>query len=145
MVKVLVVLVCAVAAGAAVIGASVAVDHSAAGVTPVSTTPQHVTLQVVSEKDAMVGSNLVLHPGRVVLTIVNRAHHSHLFTVPALGIEHVVLPGAASAPSRTTIKFTVPPGVFHWFCSLPCDKSMSGDIYAVKHPPRLHGALWASA
>jgi hypothetical protein len=145
MIKLLITVVCAVAGGAAIIGAMVAVDHSGASVTSVSNAPQHVTLQVVSDGDRMIGSNLAVHPGRVVLTIVNRAHHSHLFSVPALGIEHAVLPGTSTAPSRTMIRFTVPRGVFHWFCALPCNKSMSGDIYAVDNPPHLHGSLWAVA
>ena len=145
MIKLLVLLLCAAAGGAAVIGATIAVDQSSAGATPVASAPQHLTLQVISDNDRMVGSNLLVHPGRVELTILNRAHHSHLFSVPALGIQRVVLPGTPSAPSRTTVRFTVPRGVFHWSCALPCDKSMSGDIYAADITPSVHGSLWASA
>jgi heme/copper-type cytochrome/quinol oxidase subunit 2 len=102
-------------------------------------------MQVLSNDDRMLGPNLVVRPGRVELTIVNRATHAHLFSVPALGIQHVVLPGSPSAPTITTVRFTVPAGVFHWFCAFPCNRSMSGDIYAVANPPSLRGPLWAAA
>ena len=107
--------------------------------------PQQLTMQILTDDDRMLGPNLVVHPGRVELTIVNHARHAHLFSVPALGIEHVILPGSQAVPTRTTFSFNVPKGAFHWFCALPCVKSMSGTIFAAAHPPRMHGTLWASA
>jgi hypothetical protein len=33
-----------------------------------------------------------------------------------------------------------------WFCRLPsCKSVMSGDVFAVEHPPKLHGPIWATA
>jgi hypothetical protein len=50
--------------------------------------------------DRMLGSNLLVRPGPVELTIVSSARHAHMFSVPALGIERVVLPGSPTAPTR---------------------------------------------
>jgi hypothetical protein len=144
--KLLILVLGFVAGGSAIVAAAFMVGgHAAASPPPAVSAPQHLQLAVLDGHDRMYGSNLVVHPGRVVLTIVNRARHAHLFSVPALGVEHVVLPGSMSAPTTTTVSFRVPLGVFHWYCKLPCAKTMEGDIYALKKPPLLDGALWAPA
>lgn len=145
MIKLLAMVFVAAASGAGVIAGAVALENGHASTAPSVATPQHLTMRVLTDNDRMLGPNLVVHPGRVVLTIVNSARHAHTFSVPALGVEHVVLPGSPSAPTTTTVTFTVPRGVFHWFCQLPCDKGMSGDIYAVPNAPSMRGALWAAA
>jgi hypothetical protein len=134
-----------VAGAAAVVILAVAVavasgGNASSGVVP----PQHVTLEVFPG-DAMIGPKLVVQPGPVVLTIRNYARHAHTFSVPQLGIEQVVLPGSSSAPTTTVVRFTAPRGAFTWFCRLPCKSLMSGDVFAVEHPPKLHGPIWATA
>lgn len=143
--KLLILLLGITAGGAATIAAGVAIGHASASSGPAATAPQHLRLVVLDENDRMLGPNLVLHPGRVVLTIVNHAHHAHLFTVPGLGVAHVVLPGSTSAPTVTTVTFTARDGVFHWYCKFPCAGSMSGDLYVDDHPAVVRGPLWAAA
>jgi hypothetical protein len=140
--KQLLILVLGLAAGgAAVIAAGLAIGHASATPAPAAVAPQHLNLVVLDEQDHMVGANLVLHPGPVVLRIVNRAAHTHLFSVPGLGVQHVVLPHAV-----TVVRFTVHDGVFHWFCKFPpCADSMSGDLYVSDHPATPHGTSWATA
>jgi hypothetical protein len=139
--KLIVVLLGIAAGGAATIAAGTALGHASAPPAPTASAPQHVRLVVLDDGDRMLGPNLVVRPGRVVLTIVNRAHHAHLFAVPDLGVTHVVLP-----LSTTTVRFSVRDGVFHWFCKFPpCAETMNGDIYVSDHPPAPHGAPWATA
>src|SRR5579872_5134365 len=115
--------------------------HSSAAPASVTPTPQHFQLVVLNDADQMLGANIVAHPGRVVLTVVNRAHHAHLFSVPGLGVQQVVLPS-----STTTFSFTVRDDVFPWFCKFPpCSYTMNGDIYVSNNPPSPHGPSWAPA
>ena len=139
--KALIVLLGLAAGGAATVAAGIALGRTTSQPTPVAAAPQHLQLVVLDDRDHMLGPNLVLHPGRVVLTIVNHAHHAHMFSVPDLGIAHVVLP-----LSTTTVRFDVRDGVFHWFCKFPpCAETMNGDIYVSDQPPAPHGAPWATA
>ncbi len=141
--KPLLLLLIAVAAGTAVTAGAMAATHphSSSAAAP----PQHLTMQIVNDHDQMLGPNLIVRPGAVVLRIVNYAHHAHTFSVPALGIEHVVLPGSPTRPTVTVIHFRAPYGTFAWYCRLPCKTTMSGDVYANWNPPRMHGQLWATA
>ena len=116
-------------------------SRQAATAVPVQT----ATLTVLAQNDAMLGQYIVLRPGPVVLTIINYARHAHMFSVPELGIEKVVLPGLPTAPITTRVRFTPPAGVFGWFCRFPCAHAMSGDIYVLQNPPRMHGPLWTGA
>lgn len=102
---------------------------------------QHVTMEVWPG-DRIVGQNLVVHPGPLVVTIYNYARHAHTFSVPALGINRVILPGSPSAPTVSTLKVTARYGVFDWFCKLPCRHGMSGYIYVVGYRVNLNGPLW---
>jgi heme/copper-type cytochrome/quinol oxidase subunit 2 len=108
-----------------------------------ATSLQHITLRVLNDSDQMTGRELVLQPGRVVLTIVNYARHAHTFSVPGLGVEHVVVPGSPTHPSRTLVRFEAREGWFPWFCRFPCH--MGGDLYVSANPPRLDGSEWANA
>jgi hypothetical protein len=130
---------------AATTAALIALDHAARGTAAVVQTPQQVTLKVVSDDDQLVGTNLVVRPGPVVLVIVNYARHAHTFSVPALGIERLILPGSATAPTRTVVRFRAPRGVFTWYCRLPCENAMTGHIYVSDKQPRLHGPLWSES
>jgi plastocyanin len=139
--KLLALLFVVVATGTAMVAAFIALG-SASGGAPVATPPQHVTMEVWPG-DRIVGQNLVVQPGRIVVTIINYARHAHTFSVPSLGVERVALPGSPSAPTVTTVKFTASDGVYGWLCKLPCGHGMRGDIYVVSYRPNLHGPLWA--
>jgi len=129
-----------VVGGVAIVAIGTAI-HAGAAPVAVSPAPQQVRLVVLDNADRMLGQNLVLHPGPVVLTIVNHANHAHLFAVPGLGVSHVVLPEAT-----TTVRFIVRDGVFHWSCRFPpCADLMNGDIYVSDNPPAPHGSSWATA
>lgn len=138
--KALLVLVLGITAGgAAAVTAGVALGHAPAATAPVGL--QHVRMTVLDDLDHMRGQNLVLRAGPVELTVVNHASHAHLFAVPSLGVQHVVLPHATAV-----LRFTVGVGVFHWFCKFPpCAHAMNGDIYVSEHPAAPHGAPWALA
>lgn len=141
--KLLALLLVATASGVAVTGGAIALGGgtSAKGATGV----QHLTMHVMPG-DHILGKNLVLAKGRVELTIVNSARHAHTFTVPALGIDQVVLPGSPSAPSTTRLSFRVmQDGAYTWFCMLPCKHAMRGNIFVLDQPPALHGPFWAVA
>jgi plastocyanin len=123
----------------------IAVGHPGSGTAAVVQTPQEVTLKVVSDDDQLVGTNLVVRPGLVVLRIVNYARHAHTFSVPGLGIERVILPGSPTAPTTTVVRFRTPRGVFAWYCRLPCGNAMTGHIYVSDQHPRLRGPLWSES
>lgn len=136
-----------VALTAAVVAVSVIVwlgGRVSAAAHPVAATPtQHVTLKVLDDRDRMAGSELLLQPGRVVLTIVNYARHAHTFSVPGLGVEQVVVPGSPTHPTRTVVRFSARHGWFTWFCRFPCN--MGGDLYVNTNLPRLQGPEWTSS
>jgi len=105
---------------------------------------QRVTMRVMPG-DRMIGSNFLLHPGPVELTVINTARHAHTFSVPRLGIDRV-LPVSQSGSTTTKMTFTVGrTGVYEWFCKMPCKHAMRGEIYFLDPPPRLHGPQWAVA
>src|SRR5512133_190407 len=142
----LLVLLFIAAAPVALTTAFVTLDNpSASGQAATAVPVQNATLTVLAQNDTMRGQYIVLRPGPVVLTIINYARHAHTFTVPALGIEKVVLPGSPATPTTTTVRFTAPAGVFSWLCRLPCAHTMSGDMYVLQNPPRMHGPLWTGA
>ena len=135
------------------LGISVAIAATTAfalprnGVTGPSTAtaaPQHLTLKVMNDSDRMVGSNLLARPGVIVLTVVNYAHHAHVFAVPGLRVQRLVRPGSSAHPSITVIRVSARQGMFAWYCKLPCGKRMSGNVYIGSNQPHLHGPLWAS-
>ena len=143
--KLLVVLFVAIAAGVAVTSAALVFSSGRGGSVSAATAPQNLTMQVVTDDDRMVGPNLVVRPGRIVLTIINYARHAHTFSVRGLGIERVVLPGSPTQPSTTVVKFTAPHGTFTWYCRLPCKHAMSGEIYVSLNPAPVRGPLWATS
>lgn len=140
----LVMFLLASAASVAAVTGLVLLSNGPAGPGSATAATQHLTMKVLTDGDRMEGANLVARPGRIVLTIVNYARHAHTFTVPRLGVEHVVLPGSPAHPSITVIRFNTPRGAFHWYCKLPCGDMMSGDLYISAHPPHMHGPLWAT-
>jgi plastocyanin len=131
------------ATGTAMAATFIALGQASGGA-PAAQAAQHVTMEVWPG-DRIVGQNLVVQPGRVVVTIVNYARHAHTFSVPSLGVERVVLPGSPSAPTVATVRFTARYGVFGWLCRLPCNHGMRGNIYVVSYRPNLHGVLWAQS
>jgi heme/copper-type cytochrome/quinol oxidase subunit 2 len=142
--RVLVVLVAVVMSAAAVWAlAFFAHRGEATSVSAAPLPPQHLTLTVLNAGDQMSGSELVLRPGRVVLTILNYASHTHTFSVPGLGVEQIVVLGSARHPSRTIVRFNARRGWFPWLCRFPCN--MKGDLFVSPNPPRVHGAMWATA
>lgn len=141
--KLLALLLVATASGVAVVAAALAL--SGGGHSAKAASVQYLTMRV-QPGDHMLGQQLIVRPGRVVLTILNSARHAHTFTVPHLGIDRVLLPGTPSAPSVTTLRFRVgAEGAYGWFCKLPCETTMNGTIYVLKNPPRMHDAAWAQA
>lgn len=120
-------------------------NPSVSGQAPAAVPVQKATLEVLARNDSMRGQYIVLRPGPVVLTIINYARHAHTFSVSALGIEKVVLPGSPAAPTTTTVRFTAPAGVYAWLCRLPCRHAMSGEVYVLQNPPKMHGQLWTGA
>ena len=114
-------------------------------------TPKAFVIRITGEHvDRVIGSNLVVRADqRVRVTIVNDSPLAHTFTVPALGIEKVVLPAKAGIPSTTTFTLKAREGAYAWSCHLPCGSMarghMSGEIYALRDPPVVHGTPWARA
>jgi hypothetical protein len=143
--KPLVALLAALLVGVAATAAFIALGPAGSGTAAVVQTPQHLTLSVVSDNDQLIGANLVVHSGPVVLKIINHARHAHLFSVPALGIERVIPTGSPTAPTTTIIRFQARRGVFTWWCSLPCATAMTGHVYVGDHYPRLPGPLWSES
>lgn len=139
--KLLVIVFVAIAAGVAAVSAALVFGSGKDGSAPAATAPQHLTMQVVTDDDRMVGPNLVVRPGQVVLTIINYARHAHTFSAAGLGIERVVLPGSPSRPSTTVVRFTAPRGTFTWYCRLPCKRTMTGHIYVSLNPAPVRGPL----
>src|SRR3970282_2283358 len=66
-----------------------------------TTTPQHLTLKVLNDRDQMAGPKLLIRPVRVPRTTVTSPRHAHTFSAPGLGVEQVVVPGSPTHPSRT--------------------------------------------
>ena len=143
--KLLVLPLVALLTGAAATAAFIALGSPGSGTAAVVQTPQHLTLTVVNDHDQLAGTNLVVRPGPIALTIVNYARHAHTFSIPALGIERVIRPGSPTAPTTTVVRFLAPRGAFIWFCRLPCEKGMTGHVYVSDAHPRLRGPLWSES
>lgn len=85
--------------------------------------------------DRAVEPNLAVQPGvPVTLRITNNTTVAHTFTVPGLGVNLAILPGAKGAPRTTTYTFTpAKRGVFAWHCA-HCPGHMTGTVYAIVGP-----------
>ena len=119
-----------VVASAALVGATTtaAARHSAA--------TQHVTI-TIKAGDAVVAPNFAIEPGvAVTVTFLNSTRQYHTFTVPALGVKAVILPGSAHKARATRVTFTaLTSGVFSWYCAF-CPRvhhegPMGGKVYAI--------------
>lgn len=124
---------CALLVGGFVIGAAITVGVAApwSGGRPKAEAPQQVTLELWKHAAHSRSYNLAVRPGVPVrLTIVNRSHETHTFTIPELGINQIVTPTLGGVATRTVVTFTAPYGVFPWHCE-PCHEEMGGAIYAV--------------
>lgn len=148
--KLLVLLVTATASGVLVTAGAIALGARSEKTTQ-PPAPQAFLIHITGQQvDRVLGPNLVVRAGQPVqVTILNDSPMAHTFTVPALGIERVVLPGKAGVPSTTTFMLKAHVGAYQWSCHLPCGSMakdhMSGEIYALRKPPLMHGALWAQA
>jgi Cupredoxin-like domain len=58
----------------------------------------------------------------VTVEVTNFDEMPHSFTIPQLGIDRLVPPGADGNPGKVTFTFTpAVSGTYRWFCALPCD------------------------
>ena len=136
----------------AAVAAVVVAVGSGAGTGVAATTPQSLVIRIAgtAKGEHVEGSNLVVRSGQPVeVTIVNESPLAHTFTIRALGIDKVVLPGSMGRPTTTTVTFTAKRGVYTWKCSIPCGGMeaghMGGQIYSMRKPITVHGPNWAPA
>ena len=82
--------------------------------------------------DRVAEPNIALAPGLPVrMTIVNRTHEFHPFTVTGLGVSELIRPAHGSTPGQTTFTFTANQwGVFAWHC-LICPSGKHGRPHAM--------------
>jgi hypothetical protein len=148
--KLLVLLVIATVAGVLFTAGAIALGARSEKTTQ-PPAPQSFLIHITGQQvDRVLGANLVVRADQPIrVTIVNDSPMAHTFTVPALGIERVVLPGKVGVPSKTTFTLKAHTGAYSWSCDLPCGSMskdhMGGEIYALLNPPLMHGALWAQA
>jgi len=85
--------------------------------------------------DRVVEPNFAVQPGvPVTITATNYTTTVHTFTVPGLGVNFAVLPGAKGKPVKTSFTFTpTKRGVFAWHC-VHCPGHMAGTVYAIVGP-----------
>ena len=79
--------------------------------------------------DAFLPASIVAKAGqRVTVTLSNYDDAPHTFTAPGLGVNVKVPGGSAGKPASVTFSFTAPkkPGVYEWFCAMPCDPAAMG-------------------
>ena len=88
--------------------------------------------------EGVVSENFAIQPGIPVrITLVNRTHAFHNFTVKALGVSMIVGPAHGSIATKATVTFvTQRYGVFDWTC-LTCPaghaetQPMGGKVYSI--------------
>ncbi len=88
--------------------------------------------------ERVVSENFAIQPGIPVrITLVNRTHDFHNFTVKALGVSMIVGPAHGSVPGKASVTFvTQKYGVFDWTC-LTCPSGhaekqpMGGKVYSI--------------
>lgn len=126
----------------AVVGASAALAFLAAA-PGVGAGPHVQKVQIaIGAGDRVAEPNVALAPGLPVrMTVVNRTHEFHTFTVPALGVSELIRPAHGSTPGRTTFTFTAKQwGEFAWHCLIcPSGKhgrahAMTGVLYLITDP-----------
>ena len=85
--------------------------------------------------DRVVEPNFAVQPGvPVTITATNYTTAVHTFTVPGLGVNFAILPGAKGKPVKTSFTFTpTKRGVFTWLCH-HCPGHMTGTLYAIVGP-----------
>lgn len=127
-------------------GASAALALAAAPVVGALPAGSHPHLQkaeiTIGAGDRVAEPNLALAPGVAVqITVVNRTHEFHTFTIPGLGVSELIRPAHGSTPGRTTVAFTPKHGgVFAWHCAIcPSGKhgrshTMDGALYVFVDP-----------
>lgn len=79
--------------------------------------------------DAFLPATIAAKAGqRVTVTLSNYDDAPHTFTAPGLGVNVKVAGGSAGKPATVTFSFTAPkkPGVYEWFCAMPCDPTAMG-------------------
>lgn len=82
--------------------------------------------------DDVLEPNFAVQPGvPVTLHITNYTTTVHTFTVPELGVNVAIEPGATGKPLTTAFTFTPNKrGVFAWHC-VHCPGHMTGVVYAI--------------
>lgn len=136
-------LLAVVLAGFAVSGCGSGGGATAASARPAKATlaAEHVTILAKSDTeharkgadgkwhDAFLPAGIAAKAGqRVTVTLSNYDDAPHTFTAPGLGVNVKVPGGSAGKPATVTFSFTAPkkPGVYAWFCAMPCDPTAMG-------------------
>ena len=83
--------------------------------------------------DRAVPANFALAPGvPVELTITNRTHQFHTFSIPGLRVNVLVRPAHGKTPGKTTVTFLAHDfGTFSWLCQI-CPSGIHGRHHAMK-------------
>lgn len=85
--------------------------------------------------DRVVEPNFAVEPGvPVTITVTNYTTSAHTFTVPGLGVNFAILPGAKGQAVKSSFTFTpTKRGVFRWICH-HCPGHMTGTVYTIVGP-----------
>ena len=87
--------------------------------------------------DAFTPASIKVKAGEtVVVHVMNFDDGPHSFNATGLGINTILMGGAANAPRETTFTFTADkPGVYAWHCDPKCDP------WAMKHEGYMKGTI----